>query len=980
MSNQAQRSFAGGEIAPSFYAHTNLQKYAQALRQCRNFFVQRNGGVANRPGTEYIGATKDMTTSGARLIEFVFNEAQTYVLEFGNLYVRFIQSGDYLSPVGAPVWDVTLSYVVGDVVQNAGSYYYNIKAQAPAASSAPGVGTAWQEFWYLMPDATKLEMPSPYAIADLSGLQWAQSTDVVTIVHRNYAPRELQRLGAQKFTLVPLPFGPLIAAPTGLTLTGGAAGADTWYGVAAVSSTDDEESLLASLKIALKVPTTSAPITVAWTPVTGAQEYNIYRSTDGATFGLIAVVGGTPSVYTDTTWTTSTGSIISTTPGVLSVATNQARNPTVTLVAEKASDGKYRVRGNTAITVSGGTSNPTVARSRLYYKRNSDATRVFAFVTTDVTVYGPGGNSVAFDVVIEVPDNGYSTLEFDIVPEVTLATGGTTTTASITGDSVAYTRSQASFADADVLPDYTQGPPTNPTLFATATSYPAVVSRYQQRQFFANTAAQPEMAWGSRTALPRNFSTSTPVTDSDALSWRMTGRKVNEIRHLVDFTTLLEFTSGGVFVVEGDQAGILKPDAINPRKVSAHGSGDLSPVEIGETAVLYVQARGVKVRSLTAGSQGFGGEDLTIFAAHLFEGYSVVDWAYAEEPHSILWCVRSDGVLIGLTYLAEQEIFGWHRHDTKGTVESVCCVPEGDEDAVYCIVKRTISGATKRYVERLATRHVDQVEDVIFMDSCLSYDGTNQSGTTLTFTDIASPTGESTITATASAALFNAGDEGNAIHFTRNGVEMVFEILVRTSTTVATGVFRDGSVVGGVPLSIGTNWGYAALEIAGLSHLEGETVSVLGDGYVDGSPHNPDYPAIVVMGGQITLPAPRVKVHVGLPYLCDLETLDIDTASGRSLKEGALLINEIGMYVESSRGGFFGPRPPDDDTVDPLQRLYELKARAGESYNDPVALRTQEQSIKIQNNWTKHGRVFIRQVDPLPLAVMAVWPSGYLPL
>jgi hypothetical protein len=136
---------------------------------------------------------------------------------------------------------------------------------------------------------------------------------------------------------------------------------------------------------------------------------------------------------------------------------------------------------------------------------------------------------------------------------------------------------------------------------------------------------------------------------------------------------------------------------------------------------------------------------------------------------------------------------------------------------------------------------------------------------------------------------------------------------------------------------------------------------------------------LTVTGGEVVLPSNRVKIHIGLPYLSDMETLDIDTGSGPSLKETAMLINEVGMYVEETRGGFYGGAPPTDDAVDPLEGLYEIKERSDEHYDSPVALRTGDRAVKIDNRWTKHGRVFVRQVDPLPIAVLAIWPSGYLP-
>ncbi len=87
-----QPSFAGGEIAPSLYARVDLAKYRVALKTARNFMVLPWGGVANRPGTRFIAETKDSTVQ-SRLIPFQFNTLQTYILEFGDQYIRVFMDG-----------------------------------------------------------------------------------------------------------------------------------------------------------------------------------------------------------------------------------------------------------------------------------------------------------------------------------------------------------------------------------------------------------------------------------------------------------------------------------------------------------------------------------------------------------------------------------------------------------------------------------------------------------------------------------------------------------------------------------------------------------------------------------------------------------------------------------------------------------------------------------------------------------------------
>ena len=150
--------------------------------------------------------------------------------------------------------------------------------------------------------------------------------------------------------------------------------------------------------------------------------------------------------------------------------------------------------------------------------------------------------------------------------------------------------------------------------------------------------------------------------------------------------------------------------------------------------MLFVQARGSIVRDFAFDFlvNGYRGSDLTIFSSHLVEGYTIADWAYAQTPNSIVWMARSDGTLLGLTYIKEQQILGWHRHDFAGAVENVCVVPEGNEDVLYLVINRTIDGDTVRYIERMNTRTISPTEsfagtpgivDFLGMDCALIYDG-----------------------------------------------------------------------------------------------------------------------------------------------------------------------------------------------------------------------------------------------------------------
>jgi len=285
------------------------------------------------------------------------------------------------------------------------------------------------------------------------------------------------------------------------------------------------------------------------------------------------------------------------------------------------------------------------------------------------------------------------------------------------------------FFDAGFAPDFGLTPPIARTLFNATNLYPHAATYYQQRRVFANSHAAVATVWGSRIGFHSNFSIRSPLQDDDAVTFTLNGRRVQGIQHLLGLKRLILLSDGGEWVVHGDEAGVLTPSSIHPDQDGWAGSAAAPvPVVFGNTAI-YVQYLSRIVRDLRfdANFASFRSSDLTVFASHLFE-QTVVRIDGAEIPHSVIWCVRDDGVLLGLTYLPDHEIYGWHRHDTgaSGLFKDVCVVPEGDDHAVYVVVQRTIDGATKRYVERFQKRlaYTDAtLEDAFFLDCGLTQDG-----------------------------------------------------------------------------------------------------------------------------------------------------------------------------------------------------------------------------------------------------------------
>lgn len=944
MSTVIQRSFAGGEIAPALYARVDLSKYQTGLRTCRNAFILRHGGAANRPGTKFVGEVSD-SSKKSRLIPFVFSQTQTYILEFGDQYVRFIQNGAYLKEAAVTISSITDANPA--VVTTSGSHGYSTgdEVYLSGVSGMTEVNgrnfkitvTAGTTFELQEMDGTTdfdasgfsagsggssekiYEVSTVYATDQLFDIKYIQSADVMTLVHPFYPPKELSRTAALSWTFTDITIDPEIDAPTNIGSSGGPAGSKSFtYVVTSIAEETFEESLISgtTTRSSVDTPTVANPISVTWTNATGAQEYNVYKQVNGIYY-LLGVSGG--SSFDDI------GADVDTTATApIDIDPFEAVSATITGITQ-ADPGVVTYSGADVFS-------------------NGDEIILTGVVgMTEV-------NSIKF--IVANLNTGANTFELTDEDGVDVDTSG-------------YTA-------------YSSG--------GTATvigSYPSTVTYFQQRLTFANSINFPEKVWTSRIGQFKNFTKSSPIQADDAITFTIAGRQINEIKHLLDLSQLIVFTESGEWTVGGDGSGILRPTSISPKQESYNGANEMQPIPIGKSA-LYVQARGSIVRDLgyDFSSDGYRGNDLTIFSAHLFDDYSLSDWAYQQIPHSVVWVVRSDGTLLALTYVREQSLVAWSRHDfDAGTVESVASVPESSEDAVYVEVKRTIDGNTRRYIERFATRNIIDIVDAKFMDSNLSYDGRHTGTTTMTLSGGTDWVYTETLTLTASASTFTstAVDVGNAIHLTGSDGTIIRCTITAYSSATVVSVKPNKTVPAAMRSTAISTWSYAVDEVSGLWHLEGEDVSVFADGFVVASPKNDSYDTLTVTNGAITLDKPYSVIHVGLPFLADLETLDIETLNSETMTDKDKNVGNVTLFVEETRGVYAGPKPPTSDTTDPLENLVEYKLRNDEDYDSPVELKTDTIDVNIQPEWNSNGRVFIRQVDPVPMTVLAIAPAGFIP-
>ncbi|MBD1601988.1 hypothetical protein [Pseudomonas typographi] len=524
------------------------------------------------------------------------------------------------------------------------------------------------------------------------------------------------------------------------------------------------------------------------------------------------------------------------------------------------------------------------------------------------------------------------------------------------------------FTDINITPDADKTVPVGYNPFDNA-NYPSTVGYFQQRMVFAASSSQPQTIWMSRTSDFHNFGYSDPSRDDDGIEITLASREVNQIRHLVSLRELLALTSGAEWsITAADESGVT-PDSISAIPQSYVGTNSVIPAVYGNTA-LYVQARGGKLATLAYNyvADGFVAQDVSVLSSHLMRGYTLDDMAFTLAPNGVVWIVRNDGALLGFTFMADQQVYAWHRHDTDGVFESVASVPEGDEDVLYAIVKRTINGVTKRYIERMASRQLTKYgsgdyayDRAFFVDCGLTYDGRQEGTATLTGgTDWKYP---NPLTLTTSASVFTSAMVGRSVMLYGGGTDdTIGDVLVAkiTAYSSATSVTVEPQTI--VPDSLqgvsATRWGLAATTISGLGHLEGKTVSILADGDV--------MPQDVVSSGSITLDSPVLVAHIGLPITADFETLDITMQNNQAFLANKKRINGVTVLCQESRGLFAGS---DAD------HLYEFKQRATENYGEPITLLTGRAEIPVSCDWNDAGRMFIRQSDPLPLTILGVIPN-----
>jgi hypothetical protein len=430
------------------------------------------------------------------------------------------------------------------------------------------------------------------------------------------------------------------------------------------------------------------------------------------------------------------------------------------------------------------------------------------------------------------------------------------------------------FTDDNILADMTKTLPISDAVFNSAGNYPSAVAYYEQRRFFAGTNNQPQNIWATQSASDYNMSYSIPSKDSDALRFKIAAQRANTIKHLVPALDLLVLTASTEWRVFSQSGNALSASTTTIKAQAQNGASNVAPQTVGNY-ILYPSSQGGHIREMAYQwqSSGYQSSDVCLLAPHLFDYNTISDMTYSRAPTPILWAINNAGQLLGMTYVPEQQVAAWHKHDTtNGLFESCVTVTENNADVLYVIVKRTINGATRRYIECLHTRNFTDQKDAFFVDCGLTYSGS------------------------------------------------------------------------------------AVTTINGLNHLEGQTVSILGDGAV--------MPPQVVSGGAITLPFAVSTAQIGLPITSDAITTPLVIQQDATLGQSRIK-NLNKSWVRVFNSGMFSAGA--DAT-----RLTPTKSRHFEPPGSPPALMTDEIPLTIISHFNASGQIMIRQADPLPLTIVDI--------
>lgn len=491
--------------------------------------------------------------------------------------------------------------------------------------------------------------------------------------------------------------------------------------------------------------------------------------------------------------------------------------------------------------------------------------------------------------------------------------------------------------------------------FGTTDNYPSCCAFFEQRLVFASTNDGPQTIWFSRSATYDDFILN-PEEDDAALQYTIASDKVDRIRWMLGQDTLLMGTVGGTWKMSGASGEPLTQTSVTAKRLTSFGCADVD-AEIANDVILFVTKGNMAIRELvySLAEDKMVANDLNMLANHIFEGDTeaesgIKELDYQQSPIPILWAVKNDGKLTGMTYERSQKVFGWFNFVTDGVIESVSLnSTDTTEDRVWMIVNRTIGGATKRYVEYVKAIGIwHSILNYFGVDSGLTFDG----GAETDITDI---------TNTNPAVVTSVGHgRANGEKVRIKEVEGMTEVnLGYTNAYTVANKTDDTFELSGIDSS---EWGayteggkiqQVANTLSGLDHLEGEYVDVVIDGAV--------HPQVEVTSGAISLEWYGNLVHAGLHFDSSVEPMKIEfpPSTGSTSKAMKKRIHEIIAYFYETCLAKQGSNEDDADSI-------PFGTGVGNE------LFTGSKPITFKGDFDYDATVVVMQDQPLPMTLTAI--------
>ena len=837
-------NFTGGELSPRLDGRTDLTKYTSGCATLENLVVYPHGSAARRPGSTFLAEVAD-SDNKTRLIPFEFSTTQTYMLEFSNLKMRvYKDSGAVLEG------DKTISGITAanPAVVTATSHGY-LNGDEVLISGVSGM-TEVNGKRFLVADKTTntfelqdkdgvdinssaftayssggvankvFELTTPYTTAQLFDIKFAQSADVMYITHPSHEVEKLSRTAHTSWTLTDVDF-------------------------------------------------TNGPF----------QDANI---------------------------------------------------TTTTLTPSSASTGSRDITASATTGI------------------NNDQ----GWLATDV------GRQIHFN-------SGYAT--------ITARTSSTVVVANVT----------TAFTNANAITAWQLG------AFSDTTGHPSCVTFFEQRLVFAGTTNQPQTVFFSKSGDYENMDANIggTIADDDAIIYTIASNQVNAIRFMTSTRTLIIGTAGGEFTVSGGGTdSAVTPTNILIKKQSNHGSANVDAIAVGN-ATLFLQRAKRKIRELAYNFDvdGYIAPDMTILAEHISEG-GLTQIAYQQEPNQIVYGVRGDGELVGLTYQREQEVTAWHRHIFGGrfgnatiTVTDYANIANGTRivltkanGTTTTFTSATSATSGKFHTTTSNNQTATNLKTLIDADSDFT---ATVSSNVVTITET-SPlsTGFLTVTSLDDSTRLTKTDEGKAVCesvavIPTDDTEYQVYVIVKRTINGATRRFVEILNVFDFDQTDNTSFnfldsalsysGSAVSTISGLDHLEGQTVSILANGAT--------HPDKTVSSGSITLDRSSTSVKVGLAYTSLLQTMRLNAGSQNGTSQGKTKrIYDITVRMFETIGVEVGPD---------LSNLERIPFRSSADLMDEgIPPFTGDKEVEFRGNFETDGFIFVRQTQPLPFTILSLYP------